>query len=53
MKELPFRKVTSFGSSVVRIWEICRVVSGMAIVAGLLYGDINPADDPAKVDTMS
>lgn len=42
------RMASSFGGGVGRLREICGAVSGMALVAGLLYGDIDPADDTTK-----
>ena len=39
---------SSFGGGVGRLREICGAVSGMALVAGKLYGEIDPADDSTK-----
>lgn len=39
---------SSFGGGVGRLREICGAVSGMAMVAGMLYGDIDPNDDNTK-----
>lgn len=42
------RMASSFGGGVGRLREICGAVSGMALVLGLLYGDIDPEDDSTK-----
>jgi C_GCAxxG_C_C family probable redox protein len=42
------RLASSFGGGVGRMREICGAVSGMAIIAGLLYGEIDPVDDSTK-----
>ena len=39
---------SSFGGGLGRLREVCGAVSGMAIVAGLLYGYDDPADAGAK-----
>lgn len=41
---------SSFGGGVGRLREICGAVSGIAMVAGMLYGDIDPNDDTTKAD---
>jgi C_GCAxxG_C_C family probable redox protein len=47
-EETALKLASSFGGGVGRMREICGAVSGMAIIAGLLYGYIDPADDSAK-----
>ena len=42
------RLSSSFGGGLGRLREVCGAVSGMAIVAGLLYGYDDPADGQAK-----
>jgi len=42
------KMASSFGGGVGHMKEICGVISGMALIAGLLYGDINPADKATK-----
>ena len=42
------RLSSSFGGGLGRLREVCGAVSGMAIVAGLLYGCDDPADGAAK-----
>ena len=42
------RLSSSFGGGLGRMREVCGAVSGMAIVAGLLYGYDDPADGQAK-----
>ena len=42
------RLSSSFGGGLGRLREVCGAVSGMAIVAGLLYGYDDPADGAAK-----
>lgn len=42
------RMASSFGGGVGHLKEVCGVVSGMALIAGLLYGDIDPADKATK-----
>lgn len=42
------KMASSFGGGVGRLREICGAVSGMALVLGLLYGDIDPEDDSTK-----
>ncbi|HKL73859.1 MAG TPA: C-GCAxxG-C-C family protein, partial [Clostridia bacterium] len=41
---------SSFGGGMGRLREVCGAVSGMFIVAGLLYGYDNPVDKKAKTD---
>ena len=40
--------VSSFGGGLGRLREVCGAVSGMAAVAGVLYGYEDPQDDAAK-----
>jgi len=42
------KMASSFGGGVGHLKEVCGVVSGMALIAGLLYGDIDPADKATK-----
>lgn len=47
-EETALRLASSFGGGVGRLREVCGAVSGMAIIAGLLYGRTDPADDSTK-----
>ncbi len=42
------KMASSFGGGVGHLKEVCGVVSGMALIAGLLYGEIDPADKATK-----
>ena len=42
------RLSSSFGGGLGRLREVCGAVSGMAMVAGVLYGSDDPKDDAAK-----
>jgi len=42
------RLISSFGGGMGRMREVCGAVSGMLMVAGLLYGYDTPDDDTAK-----
>ncbi len=42
------KMASSFGGGVGHLKEVCGVVSGMALIAGLVYGDYDPADKSAK-----
>lgn len=42
------RMSSSFGGGMGRMREVCGAVSGMLLVAGLLYGYSTPGDDAAK-----
>lgn len=42
------RMASSFGGGVGHLKEVCGVISGMALITGLLYGDIDPADKATK-----
>lgn len=42
------RMISSFGGGMGRMREVCGAVSGMAFVAGVLYGYDDPKDDIAK-----
>ena len=46
--EMLARLSSSFGGGLGRLREVCGAVSGMAIVAGLLYGCDDPEDAAAK-----
>ena len=46
--EYAARLASSFGGGVGRMREICGAVSGMLLVAGLLYGYDTPGDDVRK-----
>ena len=39
---------SSFGGGMGRMREVCGAVSGMLLVAGILYGYDTPGDDPVK-----
>ena len=42
------RMASSFGGGMGRMREVCGAVSGMLLVAGLLYGYETPGDDASK-----
>jgi C_GCAxxG_C_C family probable redox protein len=42
------RMASSFGGGMGRLREVCGAVSGMLLVAGILYGYDSPSDDVAK-----
>ena len=42
------KMASSFGGGMGRMREVCGAVSGMLMVAGLLYGYDSPSDDTAK-----
>ena len=42
------RLISSFGGGMGRLREVCGAVSGMLLVAGLLYGYETPGDDRVK-----
>lgn len=42
------RMASSFGGGIGRMREVCGAVSGMLLVAGLLYGYETPGDDVSK-----
>lgn len=42
------RMASSFGGGMGRLREVCGAVSGMLMVAGLLYGYDDPGDDAVK-----
>lgn len=42
------KMASSFGGGMGRMREVCGAVSGMLLVAGLLYGYDDPADDEKK-----
>lgn len=46
--EYAARMASSFGGGMGRMREVCGAVSGMLLVAGLLYGYETPGDDAAK-----
>ena len=48
-EEFSARMISSFGGGIGRLREICGAVSGMLMVAGLLYGYSDPKDDKAKM----
>ena len=47
-EEMSARMASSFGGGVGRLREVCGAVSGMALVAGLLYGYSDTEDAAAK-----
>ncbi len=49
-KDQAARMASSFGGGMGRMREVCGAVSGMLLVAGLLYGYETPGDDRAKRD---
>ena len=49
-KEKLLRMVSSFGGGMGRLREVCLAVSGIFLVAGVLYGYDDPKDPQAKKD---
>ena len=47
-KDFSTRMASSFGGGMGRMREVCGAVSGMLMVAGLLYGYDTPGDDVTK-----
>ena len=47
-KSLAAKLASSFGGGMGRMREVCGAVSGMLLVAGLLYGYDTPGDDSSK-----
>ncbi len=47
--EFAARMSSSFGGGMGRMREVCGAVSGMLMVAGLLYGYATPGDDVSKM----
>lgn len=47
-REMALRLSSSFGGGLGRLREVCGAVSGMAMVAGMLYGYDNPKDYEGK-----
>lgn len=47
-KDFSARMASSFGGGMGRMREVCGAVSGMLMVAGLLYGYDTPGDDERK-----
>ncbi len=47
-KDFAARFASSFGGGMGRMREVCGAVSGMLMVAGLLYGYETPGDDVSK-----
>ena len=47
-KDFSAKLASSFGGGMGRMREVCGAVSGMLMVAGLLYGYDTPGDDAAK-----
>ena len=47
-KDFTARRASSFGGGMGRMREVCGAVSGMLMVAGLLYGYDTPGDDVSK-----
>lgn len=48
-KDYCARMASSFGGGMGRMREVCGAVSGMLLVAGLLYGYDSPSDDAKKM----
>ena len=49
-KDFSARMASSFGGGMGRMREVCGAVSGMLLVAGILYGYDNNTDDSDKKD---
>lgn len=49
-KETAARLASSFGGGMGRLREVCGAVSGMAMVAGMLYGYESPTDYEGKTE---
>jgi C_GCAxxG_C_C family probable redox protein len=47
--EAAARMASSFGGGMGRMREVCGAVSGMLLVAGILYGYDSPGDDVSKM----
>ena len=47
--EFSAKMASSFGGGMGRLREVCGAVSGMFMVAGLLYGYDTPGDDAIKM----
>ena len=47
-KEQAAKMASSFGGGMGRMREVCGAVSGMLLVAGILYGYDTPGDDESK-----
>lgn len=47
-KDFAARMASSFGGGMGRMREVCGAVSGMLMVAGILYGYDTPGDDASK-----
>ena len=47
-RDFSAKMASSFGGGMGRMREVCGAVSGMLMVAGLLYGYDSPTDDGAK-----
>ena len=47
-RDFSAKMASSFGGGMGRMREVCGAVSGMLMVAGLLYGYDSPGDDTAK-----
>ena len=47
-EQLSARLASSFGGGMGRMREVCGAVSGMLMVAGVLYGYDTPGDDTVK-----
>lgn len=48
--EFSAKLASSFGGGMGRMREVCGAVSGMLMVAGLLYGYDTPGDDKSKLE---
>ena len=49
-ESMALRLSSSFGGGMGRLREVCGAVSGMFMVAGLLYGYTSPTDNKGKTD---
>ncbi len=47
-QETALKLSSSFGGGIGRLREVCGAVSGMAMAAGMLYGNTDPKDKDAK-----
>ena len=49
-KDFTAKMISSFGGGMGRMREVCGAVSGMLLVAGILYGYDTPGDDESKLE---
>lgn len=48
-RETALRISSSFGGGIGRLREVCGAISGIAMAAGMLYGNYDPLDQDAKM----